>query len=322
VLSAVFLPMAFLSGSTGVIYRQFSVTIVSAMMLSVLIALILTPALCASLLKAKKKGANEAKKGFFGWFNRAFDKSNRLYIKGVSVLTSRLAISGLAFCVICGLLGFLFMRMPTGFLPDEDQGILFGQVSTPPGATAEQTAAIIGQVSDYVLSAEKDNVASVLAVNGFNFSGQAQNAGFFFFSLKDWKARSHTEQSAAAIAKRVTQHFGTLRDAQVLIIQPPPVLELGNATGFDLELEDRGNLGHDKLLAARNQFLSLAKKDPRLAQVRPNGLEDAPQYKLLVDREKASALGLSIGDINDTIQDSFGSLYVDQFLRQGRKMTA
>jgi multidrug efflux pump len=317
VLSAVFLPMAFLGGSTGVIFRQFSVTIVSAMALSVLVALILTPALCATLLKAPAAGHVE-KRGPFRWFNRGFDWMNRRYIGGVGRMIGGSVWSMLAFVIIAGGMAVLFARMPSGFLPDEDQALLFGQISLPPGATAEQTEAVNKQVVDYLLSTEKDNIVSALSIVGFNFGGQAQNAGFFVVSLKDWSQRPLPSQSGAAIARRVTAHFAGTRDALIFAFQPPAVLELGNASGFDMELVDRANLGHDKLLAARNQLLGMAAGDHRLAGVRPNGLEDAPQYQLNIDREKANAFGVTTADINTMIEGALGSTYVNQFMRGGR----
>jgi len=317
VLSAVFLPMAFFGGSTGVIYRQFSITIVSAMALSVLVALILTPALCATLLKPSRHGS-EGRSGPFGWFNRGFDWTNRNYGGGVGRMIAHSKLSLLVFAVITIGAVRLFGAMPAGFLPDEDQALLFGQVTLPPGSTAEQTAAINKEVVDYFLSAEKDNVESVLTVTGFNFGGQAQNAGFYVIKLKDWSERPNPSQSGAAVAGRAMGHFIGHRAAQIFTFQPPAVLELGNATGFDLELEDRGQLGHEKLLAARNQLLGMAEQSPILAAVRPNGLEDAPQYQLKVDREKAEAFGVTIADLNATIQGVLGSTYVNQFMRAGR----
>jgi len=317
VLSAVFLPMAFLGGSTGVIYRQFSVTIVSAMVLSVMVALILTPALCATLLKPKT--ARKAKqRGPFSWFNRGFAWTNRRYAGGITRMIGGSFWSMLAFALIVIGMALLFTRLPTGFLPDEDQAFLFGQVTLPPGATAEQTSAVNKRVVEYLLSAEKNNVKTAFAVTGFNFAGQAQNAGFLAISLKSWSERPQASQSGAAISGRVMAHFAGTRDAQVFIIQPPAVQELGNATGFDMELVDQGNIGHDKLLAARNQLLGMAAHDPRIFGVRPNGVEDAPQFQLVVDRQKANAFGISTADINALIEDAFGSSYVNQFMREGR----
>jgi len=317
VLSAVFLPMAFLGGSTGVIYRQFSITIVAAMVLSILVALILTPALCASLLKPKKPGKAK-QRGPFAWFNTGFAWTNRHYAGGVTRMIGGSLWSMLAFALIIVGMGLLFTRLPSGFLPDEDQSLLFGQITLPPGATAAQTADVDKRVVDYLLDKEKDNVNTALSVTGFNFAGQAQNAGFLVISLKDWAQRPLASQSGAAIAARAMKHFAATRDAKIFVIQPPAVLELGNASGFDMELVDQGNIGHEKLLAARNQLLGMAAHDPRLAAVRPNGIEDAPEYQLVVDRQKADAFGLAITDINTLIQDAFGSSYVNQFMRGGR----
>ena len=317
VLSAVFLPMAFLSGSTGVIYRQFSVTIVSAMVLSVLVALILTPALCASLLKPKKEGHSQLR-GPFGWFNKGFNWTNKRYSGGVGRMINGSVWSMLAFVVITGTMVFFFTRLPTGFLPDEDQALVFGQTTLPPGSTAEQTDAVNERVIEYLLTSEKANVATALSVVGFNFAGQGQNAGFLVISLKPWADRPLASQSGAAVAARVTQHFAGTRDAMILTFQPPAVLELGNASGFDMELVDRGNVGHEKLLAARNQLLGMAARDPRVMAVRPNGIEDASQYNLLIDRAKANAFGVTTADINTFVEGALGSIYVNQFLRAGR----
>jgi multidrug efflux pump len=318
VLSAVFIPMAFFSGSTGVIYRQFSVTIISAMALSVLVALILTPALCATLLKPKAHGSEEAKKGMFGWFNRTFAWSNQRYGAGVSRMIAHPRWSLLGFAAVTVLAVLLFSGMQTGFLPDEDQALLFGQINMPPGATAEQTTAVTNRVVNYLLKVEKRSVDSVLSVTGFNFAGQAQNAGFLAVKLRDWSQRPNSDQSAAAVAARTTRHFANNRDGQVIVFNLPAVMELGNATGFDLELEDRGQLGHEKLRAARNQLLTMAARDPHLFAVRPNGIEDAPQYRLDIDREKANALEVTVSDVDATIQGALGSEYVDQLVRNGR----
>ena len=324
VLSAVFLPMAFIGGSTGVIYRQFSVTIVSAMVLSVMVALILTPALCATLLKPKREAATAPGRLAtllgqpFRWFNEAFGWANLRYGGGVGRMIGRSALSMLAFALIAAAMVGLFTRMPTGFLPDEDQGQLFGQITLPPGSTAEQTAAVARRVVDHLLTAEKDNVDSAFSVVGFNFGGQAQNAGFLAIALKDWSKRPLASQSGAAIAGRVIAHFASSRDAQIFVFQPPAVSELGNASGFDMELLDQGNVGHAGLLAARNQLLGLAARDRRVFGVRPNGIEDAPQYKLDIDRAKANAFGVSLADVSTLIEGAFGSTYVNQFLRAGR----
>ena len=317
VLSAIFLPMAFLGGSTGVIYRQFSVTIVSAMVLSVLVALILTPALCASLLKPKKEGHSELR-GPFGWFNKGFNWTNKRYTGGIGHMISGSRWSMLAFVILAGTMVFFFTKLPTGFLPDEDQALVFGQTTLPPGSTAEQTDAVNERVIEYLLTAEKANVATALSVVGFNFAGQGQNAGFLVISLKPWADRPLASQSGAAVAARVTQHFAGTRDALIFTFQPPAVLELGNASGFDMELVDRGNVGHDKLLAARNQLLGMAARDPRVMAVRPNGIEDASQYNLIIDHAKANAFGVTTADINTFVEGALGSIYVNQFLRAGR----
>ena len=320
VLAAVFLPMAFFSGATGVIYRQFSITLVSAMALSVMVALILTPALCATLLKPPKKesGQQHLATRFGNGFNRKFDAGNRRYGVGVAVMIRRSRWSMTGFVLIIIAVVFLFTRMPTGFLPDEDQGLIFGQVSTPPGSSVEITAAANKQAVDYILKNYASSVVSAFGVTGFDFAGQSQNAGILFLSLKDWSKRKLASQSASAITASLMQHFHGNRAAKYFFVIPPPVVALGNAGGFDVELEDRGNLGHAGLLGARNQLLGMAAKDPLLADVRPNGLEDAPQYVLHIDREKADAFGVTNADINTTIEGALASEYVDQFTRDGR----
>lgn len=320
VLAAVFLPMAFISGSTGVIYRQFSVTIVSAMTLSVIVALVVTPALCATLLKPGDLGEDgeRRKAWFFRLFDRGFNATQSRYAGIVRGALQRPILSLLVFLAITAGTVALFSRIPGGFIPDEDQGTIFGQVTTPPGTAASQTENINKQVVDYLLADEKQNVESAFSVVGFNFAGQAQNAGFLAVKLKDWRARPRPEQSAAAVARRLNAHFADLKQAQVISFQPAAVMELGNASGFDFELEDRASLGHDKFLEARNQLLQLAGKDPALVAVRPNGIEDAPQYRLDIDREKASALGVTTADLNTTVQGALASSYVNQFMRNGR----
>ncbi|ARW10230.1 efflux RND transporter permease subunit [Acetobacter ascendens] len=315
VLSAVFLPMAAFSGSVGVIYRQFSITIVSAMWLSVLVAMVLTPALCATMLKP---GQHEKTKGVAGWFNRNFTKLTNGYLGGVNYLLRHFMLAMGAFVLITAIVVVLFLRVPGGFLPDEDQGLIFGQITMPPNAPMEKTAEINHAVADYILKTEADSVESVYSVNGFNFAGQGQNSGAFFIRLKDWSVRPKASQSSAAIAMRIMMHFWGSPKAQILAFNPPAVLELGNATGFDLELEDRAHLGHQKLLEARNMVLGMAAQDPSLLAVRPNGMEDAGQYHLDIDREKANALGVTIDDINTTIEGALGSIYVNQFTRNDR----
>jgi len=318
VLSAVLLPMAFFSGSTGVIYRQFSITIVSAMGLSVLVALIFTPALCATMLKAIPKGEHGTpKKGFFGWFNRNFDRSVRSYERGVGNILQRKAPYLLAYLLIVVGMIWLFTRIPTAFLPEEDQGVLFAQVQTPAGSSAERTQVVIDEMRSYLLDKESSSVASVFTVNGFNFAGRGQSSGLAFIMLKPWHERGAND-SVFALAQRAQQHFFSFRDAMVFAFAPPAVLELGNATGFDVFLQDRAGIGHEKLMQARNQFLGMAAQSKVLYQVRPNGLNDEPQYHLEIDDEKARALGLSLSDINSTLSISFGSSYVNDFIDRGR----
>jgi multidrug efflux pump len=317
VLSAVFLPMAFFGGSTGVIYRQFSITMVSAMALSVLVALVFTPALCATLLKPPAKGHHE-KRGFFGWFNHHFERGNRKYESALLRVVNRTGRYLLAFVLIVGVMALLFTRIPKSFLPDEDQGILFAQVTTPAGATNERTAKVLAEVRDYFLKDEKQAVEGVFTVSGFNFAGHGQTSGLVFVRLKPWADRPGARNRVQAIAARATERFKTIADAQAFAFAPPAVFELGNATGFDLELLDNANQGHDKLMQARNQLLGMARHDPQLRQVRANGLDDEPQYQFNVDWEKASAFGLTITDINNTLSAAWGSQYVDDFIDRGR----
>ena len=318
VLSAVFVPMAFFGGSTGAIYRQFSLTLVSAMGLSVLVALILTPALCATILKPIERGHGWEATGFFGWFNRAFDGGRRTYSGVVQLVLARTGRTLLVYGLILVVLVLLFTRLPTAFLPDEDQGILFVQAQAPAGATRERTQEVLNQVRTYFLETEKDNVESVFTIAGFNFAGRGQNAGLAFVKLKDWSLRKGAGSKAKAIAGRAMGALFQLKDAMVFTFAPPAVIELGNATGFDFQLQDLGGLGHAALMQARNQMLGMAAQNPALMAVRPNGLEDTPQYRVVVDREKAQALGLSLGDINTTLSAAWGSAYVNDFIDQGR----
>ncbi len=318
VLSAVFIPMAFFSGSAGVIYRQFSVTIVSAMVLSVIVALILTPALCATLLKPVAKGEHIAHRGFFGWFNRMFDRSNKNYQSAVGRIIHRVAPYLVIYVLVVIAVGGIFWHQASGFLPDEDQGILYCQIVLPAGATQERTLEVIKQVEHHFLVDEKDSVATMFGVAGFSFGGSGQNAGLAFVRLKPWDERPRPEQKAQAIVANAMKSFSQIRDAMVFAFAPPAALELGNANGFDLELEDRAGLGHDKLMAARNQLLGLAHKDPLLFAVRPNGQDDTPEYRLEIDKQKASSLGLSLADINTSLSIAWGSSYVNDFIDKGR----
>ena len=319
VLSAVFLPMAFFGGSTGVIYRQFSITIVSSMTLSVLVALILTPALCATMLQPIEKGDHgEHRGGFFGWFNRWFLASTQGYERGVKRVLSRRALFFIVYAVVVGLMAFLFTRIPTSFLPDEDQGVLYAQVQTPPGATAERTQKVLDQMRDYLLKDEGRVVESLFTVNGFNFAGRGQNSGLAFILLKPWEERSGDNTSVFDLANRAQKKFMSFRDSLSFAFAPPAVSELGTATGFDFYMQDQAGLGHNALMAARDKFLALAAKSPVLQRVRPNGLNDQPQYKLEIDDEKARALGVSVGDINSTVSIAWGSSYVNDFIDRGR----
>lgn len=317
VLSAVFLPMAFFGGSNGVIFRQFSITIVSSMVLSVLVALILTPALCATILKPTKHDHGE-RGGFFGWFNKTFDRGLVQYGRGLKLVEHRWIRSLVVYALIIGAMTFLFMRLPGGFLPDEDQGVVFTQVTLPPGATMEETERTVEQVRKYYREKEQANVISTFTVTGFGFVGQSQNVAISFIRLRPWDEREGAENAAAAIAGRANAHFASYRVGRVIAFSPPAVSELGNANGFSFELKDMGNLGHDKLIEARNQLLGMAAKDPRLAQVRPNGIEDSPQLKLNVDQAAAATFGLSLTDINATVSAAMGGNYVNDFVDRGR----
>jgi len=318
VLSAVFVPMAFFGGSTGVIYRQFSITIVSAMGLSVLVAIVFTPALCATILKPIPKGSHGKKKGFFGWFNRTFQRANKSYESGVKGILARSGRFAIIYLAIVGVMAFLFIRLPSAFLPDEDQGIMFTQVTTPPGSTMENTMAVLDKMREYFLKEEGKNVEGIFTVAGFNFGGRGQNSGIAFVRLKGWDERPGAENKVQAIAGRAMGRFLSYREAMAFAFAPPAVTELGNATGFDFQLVDQGNIGHDKLMDARNQLLGMAAQDPRLVGVRPNGLNDEPQYRIDIDREKAGALGLTIADINSTLSTAWGSSYVNDFVDRGR----
>ncbi|MCU3514689.1 multidrug efflux RND transporter permease subunit AcrB [Enterobacter hormaechei subsp. steigerwaltii] len=319
VLSAVFIPMAFFGGSTGAIYRQFSITIVSAMALSVLVALILTPALCATMLKPIQKGGHGEHKGFFGWFNRMFDKSTHHYTDSVGNILRSTGRYLLLYIIIVVGMAFLFVRLPSSFLPDEDQGVFLSMAQLPAGATQERTQKVLDEMTDYFLTKEKDNVESVFAVNGFGFAGRGQNTGIAFVSLKDWSERPGAENKVEAITGRAMGTFSQIKDAMVFAFNLPAIVELGTATGFDFQLIDQGGLGHEKLTQARNQlFGEVAKHPDLLVGVRPNGLEDTPQYKIDIDQEKAQALGVSISDINTTLGAAWGGSYVNDFIDRDR----
>jgi len=318
VLIAVFVPMAFLGGSTGAIYRQFTLTIVAAMVLSVLVAMLLTPALCATLLKHADSGSHKKTHGFFGWFNRNFDRASERYQGIVGKIIHRSAPVLLLYVVIVGAVGLLFVKLPNAFLPDEDQGFFANVVSLPVGATQLQAKAALDKLRDHYLIDEKDAVQEVFYVAGFSWAGRGQNVGQMFTKLKPWSERKSKDLSAQAVIARANKFAATLKEASVVAINPAPVQELGNATGFDLELQDRGNLGHEALMEARNQLLSQARANPHLVGVRPNGLDDTPMYQLDIDQEKASALNLDLSAVYNTMTAALGSSYVNDFIDRGR----
>lgn len=314
VLSAVFIPMAFFGGSTGIIYRQFSVTIVSAMVLSVLVAMTLTPALCATLLKSSD--AHGSQRGFFGWFNRSFERCSARYEGLVGAVLKRGRRSLLVYALVALAMAAGYASLPTSFLPDEDQGILMAQIQLPVGATDSRTQAVMAQFEDYIL--KQPEVEAMISITGLGMGGNSQNTARAFIRLKDWSERSAGGQDAASIAQRATQALSSIGDADVFVMQPPAVRGLGQSSGFDLQLKDLAGLGHDALVAAREQFIELAKQDPRLLGVRSNGLDDTPQLKVTIDDRKAGALSLTTSDINTTLSTALGGSYVNDFLNQGR----
>ncbi len=318
VLAAVFVPMAFLTGSTGVIYRQFTATIVSAMGLSVLVAIILTPALCATMLKPLKKGEHHGERGFFGWFNRKFDAGNRRYQGIVERMLRRSGRFLLLYGLLAGVMVFVFLRVPSSFLPDEDQGVMFTIVQTPVGATQQRTQKVMEQVERHYLENESAHVVSTFSVQGFSFAGSGQNNGMVFVKLKDWDERTADEASVGALVGRAMGAFSQIKDAMVFALAPPPVTELGTTGGFNLYLKDNAGAGHEALLAARNQLLGAAAQSPLLSGVRPNGQEDTPQFRLKIDTEKAAALGVPVASINNTLSVAWGGQYVDDFIDRGR----
>jgi hydrophobe/amphiphile efflux-1 (HAE1) family protein len=330
VLSAVLLPMAFFGGSTGAIYRQFSITIVAAVVLSVTVALILTPALCATLLKPveKKKTVPAGEKPapaaggplgrFFGWFNKTFDRNVDRYDGALRRIIKAPIAAALVYLGIVAVMGLLFVRLPTGFLPDEDQGEIINLITLPPGAVQDRTDAVARQIEQYYLVKEKANVDGIFTATGFSFAGFGQNVGIAFVKLKDWKDRGEAKNRAPAIVGRAMAEFPQIRGAQVFALIPPAVRDLGNASGFDLELEDQGGLGHERMVQAQGQLLGMAAHDPLLMAVRPNGQADNPQIDLDVDPAKAGALGLALSDVNSTITAATGATYIDDFTDRGR----
>ena len=318
VLSAVFVPMAFFGGSTGVIYRQFSVTIVSAMALSVLVAVILTPALCATLLKPLKQGEHFSENRFFRGFNRLFDRGQKGYVARVGKIIGQRTRYLVIYLLIVGVMGVMFAWMPTSFLPDEDQGILFTQIQLPAGATLERTLKVLDTVEDQFLNNEKEAADSLFTVAGFSFGGSGQNMGLGFVKLKPWEERKRPDLKVKAVVGRAMGAFSKIRDAMAFAFAPPAVVELGNAIGFDVQLQDRAALGHEALINARNMFLGMAMKDKRLVGVRPNGQDDMAEYKLDIDQAKANAQGVTMSEVNDMLSTAWGSSYVNDFIDRGR----
>ncbi|MEW6290615.1 MAG: efflux RND transporter permease subunit [Thermodesulfobacteriota bacterium] len=322
VLTAVFLPMAFFGGSTGVIYRQFSITIISAMILSVLVAMILTPALCATLLKPVEKGHEACESGwycpFFRWFNKLFDRARELYERIVGRSFGKPVRYLVVYTAIVAAMAFFFLRLPTAFLPDEDQGFIICQIQLPAGATQERTIQVIRQIEHHFLEKETKAVEAIITVAGFSFAGRGQNMGLAFVKLKDWKLRKSADLKAPAVAGRAMKAFSQIRDGLAFAFSPPAVIELGQANGFDFQLQDRGGLGHAKLMEARNQLLGMAMKNPKLVAVRPNGQDDSPQFKLDIDDVRAGAFGITLADINNVLSTAWGSTYVNDFIQNGR----
>jgi len=316
VLSAVFLPMAFFGGSVGVIYRQFSVTIVSAMILSVIIALVLTPALCATLLRPPSDRATQT--GPFGWFNRALSRGTQAYRNGAYGMIERSTRFLLIFAAITAAMGVMYVRLPSSFLPQEDQGILITSAQLPVGATQDRTLRVLDQVKDYYLTQEKDAIDGVFTTAGFGFGGQGQNVGIAFVRMKPFDKRKSANLSASAVAGRAMMAFSKIKDGQVFALAPPAIQGMGNSNGFDFYLQDVNGAGHDKLIEARNRLLAAAAQDKLVANTRPNGQEDEPQFAVDIDEEKASALGLSMSDINTTLSTAWGSNYVNDFIDRGR----
>ena len=318
VLSAVFVPMAFFGGTVGAIYRQFSITVVSAMVLSVLVAMILTPALCASLLKPVAPGHHHQRRGFFGWFNRMFARNTQRYERGVGKILHQTGRWLLIYLAIIGLMAFLFLRLPTSFLPLEDRGIFTTQVQLPPGSTQQQTLKVVEKVESYYMTHEKENIESVFATVGSGPGGNGQNVARLFVRLKDWEMRADADRSSFAIIERATKAFRQIKEARVIASSPPAITGMGSSAGFDMQLQDHAGIGHTQLMAMRDRLLALASQDSRLARVRHNGLDDSPQLRIDIDQRKAQALGVSIDDINDTLKTGWGSTYVNDFLDRGR----
>jgi multidrug efflux pump len=315
VLISVFVPLAFFAGSTGNIYRQFAATMATSIAFSAFLALSLTPALCGTLLKPVS-GDHHEKKGFFGWFNRGFKNTTHRYESGLARLVRRGGRMAIIYAALVGAVAIVYTRLPTSFLPNEDQGYLITNIQLPAGASLERTRAALTQVEQFAL--KQPEVNNIVTVAGFSFSGQGQNAGLAFMTLKDWSERAGAEHSASAIAGRAMGALGGYRDAFIFALSPPPIPELGTATGFTFRLQDRGSKGHDALVGARNQLLGMAAQSKVLAGVRPDGMEDAPQMQIDIDRDKANALGVSFDAISSALSTALGSSYINDFPNQGR----
>ena len=318
VLTAVFIPMAFFSGSVGNIYRQFSLSLISSMVFSAILALTLTPALCATLLKPVEAGHHHEKTGFFGWFNRTFARASTGYQGIVARILKRSGRFLILYALIIAGVVLLFQRLPSSFLPDEDQGYMITVVQLPTGATQERTIGVLKQIEDYYLQKESKVVDQMITVAGFSFFGRGQNGGIAFVRLKDWKERPGADQTAQALVGRAFGTLSFIKDAIIFPLNPPAISELGNSSGFDFRLQDRTGQGHAKLMEARNMMLGMAGQSPALVGVRPEGQEDAPQLRIDIDREKARALGVTVADINQTLSIAFGSSYVNDFIYEGR----
>jgi multidrug efflux pump len=312
VLTAVFIPMAFFGGSVGAIYRQFSLALVSSMVYSVTLALTLTPALCASLLKPVEKGHKNERRGFFGWFNRVFSSSSLHYQSGVGRMLKRVGAFMICFAAVVALMAFLFIKLPTSFLPDEDQGYFVTAVILPVGATQERTVEVLKKMEDYYL--KQPQIDNLISLAGFSFNGRGQNSALAFAKLKNWKLRTKAADHVEGIVGRAFMALSSIKDAIIFPINPPPIAELGNASGIEFELEDQANLGHEKLMAARNQLMGLAGESHLVAGMRPQGMEDTPQLQVNIDQDKVSALGVALGDVNTTLQADFGSYYVNNYV--------
>ena len=318
VLSAVFVPMAFFGGAAGSIYRQFSITIVSSMVLSVLVAMVLTPALCATILRPLKEGAHQARRGPLAWFNTGFNKGTNGYQNVVTKSVGKRYRFLVVYVLIIGGLAYAWQKLPTSFVPEEDQGVMMAMVMLPTGATQERTEAVMTQIQDYFKQNEDRNVASVFTISGFSFAGSGQNMGMAFVKFKDWSERTDPSQSVQAIVGRAWGGLSQIKDAQIFVFNVPAIMGLGNSSGFDAYLVDRGNLGHDALLQARNQLLGMSAQNPTLVGVRPNGMEDSPQFRIKIDYEKAMAMGVAVSDINNMLSIAWGSSYVNDFIDNGR----